>query len=59
MQAHSEKITALVRWLVTLSAVLLLGCPPEPPTDPRPELVKRGEALFPFQAELLSVQTFR
>lgn len=46
MQAHSEKITALVRWLVTLSAVLLLGCPPEPPTDPRPELVKRGEALF-------------
>lgn len=34
------------RWLVAASAVLLLGCPPEPPDDPRPELVIKGETLF-------------
>ncbi len=45
MQAHSES-SALFRWIVTMSAVLLLGCPPEPPDDPRSELVKKGEALF-------------
>ena len=45
MDAPSAR-SALFRWTVTMSAVLLLGCPPEPPDDPRPELVKKGEALF-------------
>lgn len=45
MSAHSEG-GASFPWLVAWGAVWLLGCPPEPPDDPRPELVKKGEALF-------------
>jgi hypothetical protein len=34
-----------VTWLLPV-ALLSAGCPPEPPPDPRPELVKKGEEIF-------------